>query len=211
MGPDGALYIADWYDINLSHTNPKNRSQWYAPSRDDGRILARDRHGSEVVRQAADTGWAQLASREVAALLNHPNEWYRREAWRILGERRDGRWSRPQAKVRRRVGRDGRPRALWAIDLCGGFDDAFADRTLGNPAEYVPRLDGPPAGGRAARLEEDGRRALAGWRSRIRACRPQPVGRDSQAAARGGGALPIVSAELLEHDRRRRPTRTYRF
>src|SRR5262249_62127534 len=38
VGPDGALYIADWYDVNLSHSNPKNRAQWYAPSRDDGRI-----------------------------------------------------------------------------------------------------------------------------------------------------------------------------
>src|SRR6266446_3998633 len=38
VGPDGALYVADWYDYNIAHTNPKDRSQWYIPSRDTGRI-----------------------------------------------------------------------------------------------------------------------------------------------------------------------------
>ncbi len=38
VGPDGALYIADWYDYNISHSTPKNRSQWYQPSRLDGRV-----------------------------------------------------------------------------------------------------------------------------------------------------------------------------
>src|SRR5262249_7365525 len=37
VGPDGALYIADWYDVNISHSDPKDRSKWYAPSKDDGR------------------------------------------------------------------------------------------------------------------------------------------------------------------------------
>src|SRR5262245_55783374 len=38
VGPDGALYVADWYDYNISHTDPKDRSKWYQPSRDTGRI-----------------------------------------------------------------------------------------------------------------------------------------------------------------------------
>ena len=38
VGPDGALYAADWCDVNISHTSPKDRSQWYPPSRKDGRI-----------------------------------------------------------------------------------------------------------------------------------------------------------------------------
>ena len=38
VGPDGALYVADWYDYNISHTDPKDRSKWYMPSRDTGRI-----------------------------------------------------------------------------------------------------------------------------------------------------------------------------
>src|SRR5262249_52690910 len=33
VGPDGALYVADWYDFNISHSNPQNRSEWYQPSR----------------------------------------------------------------------------------------------------------------------------------------------------------------------------------
>ena len=38
VGPDGALYVADWYDYNISHSDPKDRSKWYMPSRDTGRI-----------------------------------------------------------------------------------------------------------------------------------------------------------------------------
>ncbi|HZW33937.1 MAG TPA: PVC-type heme-binding CxxCH protein, partial [Isosphaeraceae bacterium] len=38
VGPDGALYVADWYDYNISHTDPKDRSKWYMPSRDTGRL-----------------------------------------------------------------------------------------------------------------------------------------------------------------------------
>src|SRR5665213_762282 len=31
VGPDGALYMADWCDNHIAHTNPKNISQWYKP------------------------------------------------------------------------------------------------------------------------------------------------------------------------------------
>ena len=50
VGPDGALYVADWYDYNISHTDPKDRSKWYKPSRDTGRHLARGAGGSEASR-----------------------------------------------------------------------------------------------------------------------------------------------------------------
>ncbi|HUE15809.1 MAG TPA: PVC-type heme-binding CxxCH protein [Planctomycetaceae bacterium] len=137
VGPDGALYLADWYDINLSHTNPKNRSQWYAPSRDDGRIFRVSAPGAKSFDKPR-TRLGALASRDVTALLNHPNEWYRREAWRILGERRDASVV-PALKQKFAAASDETAalEALWAIDLCGGFDEAFAERTLGHPAEYV--------------------------------------------------------------------------
>ncbi len=137
VGPDGGFYIADWYDINLSHTNPKNRSQWYTPSRDDGRIWRVAAKGEKPFDKPP-TPLNQLASAEVAALLNHPSEWYRREAWRILGERRDGSLV-PALKQKFFAASDevSALEALWAIHLSGGFDDAFAKRALGHRAEYV--------------------------------------------------------------------------
>lgn len=137
VGPDGALYIADWYDINLSHSNPKNRNEWYTPSRDDGRIWRVIGKGEKPFDKP-HTPLNQLASAGVAALLNHPNEWYRREAWRILGERRDTSLV-PALKQKFAAASDevSALEALWAINLCGGFDDAFALRALGHRAEYV--------------------------------------------------------------------------
>ncbi len=49
VGPDGALYVADWYDYNISHTDPKDRSKWYMPSRDTGRIWRVVPEGSRPV------------------------------------------------------------------------------------------------------------------------------------------------------------------
>jgi putative heme-binding domain-containing protein len=137
VGPDGALYIADWYDVNLSHSNPKNRSQWYAPSRDDGRIYRVSAKGGKSFEKPK-TRLNELTSHDVVALLNHPNEWYRREAWRILGERQDRSVvAELKQKLASASDETSALEALWAIHLCGGLDEAFAAQMLRHPAEYV--------------------------------------------------------------------------
>ncbi len=87
-GPDGALYLADWYDRNISHTDPKDRSQWYQPSRDTGRIWRVVPEGKHP-RAEFKKPLRDLKSDELVDLLRHRNNWYSREARRILGERRD--------------------------------------------------------------------------------------------------------------------------
>ena len=71
VGPDGALYVADWYDHNISHTDPKDRSKWYQPSRDTGRIWRVVPEGCEP---RADGKWplGKLSSDELVDLLKHP-------------------------------------------------------------------------------------------------------------------------------------------
>ena len=87
VGPDGSLYVCDWYDYNISHSNPKDRSKWYMPSIDDGRIW-------KVSGKGID-GWKlehplrQLSSHELIDLFAHRNEWFAREALVILDERDD--------------------------------------------------------------------------------------------------------------------------
>ena len=199
-GRTARLYIADWYDINLSHSNPKNRSQWYAPSRDDGRIFrVSAERGRSSFDQADGHVWGQLDIADVAALLNHPNEWYRREAWRILGERRD-RSIVPALEQKFAAASDevAALETLWAIDLCGGFDEAFAARALAHPARIRPRLDRATVGGQAGSLANDRRRARAAGQ-----IRSERVVRSQLACTAkrlpGTAALPIV-AELLDRD-----------
>ncbi len=87
-GPDGAVYIADWYDYNISHSSPKNRSEWYQPSRLDGRVWRVAPPSVPPVRAHAQD-LKLKSSRELVALLRHRNAWYAQQARRLLAERCD--------------------------------------------------------------------------------------------------------------------------
>jgi hypothetical protein len=81
VGPDGALYIADWCDIRMDHTDP--RDTWDKSCGRIWRVRARDsRPGSRV-------NLAALDSQELVQLLGDERKWYREHARRLLGERRD--------------------------------------------------------------------------------------------------------------------------
>jgi putative heme-binding domain-containing protein len=146
VGPDGALYIADWYDIHLSHASPVNRSQWYMPSRDDGRIWrvaakgdkSNARSRAAAASQPLGKPLEKMSSSDLLALLDHPNAWQRRELWPILGQRQD-RTLVPALEERFAAAKDEVTalEALWALFLSGGFDDAFAQRGLTHPAQSV--------------------------------------------------------------------------
>ncbi len=71
------------------------------------------------------------------ALLDHPNDWQRREARRILGERRDA----SVLPILRKAILDNKGRlaleSLWALYVSGGFDEAFAGKLLAHVNEDV--------------------------------------------------------------------------
>jgi len=84
-GPDGNIYIADWYDGQLAHTANYQGGM----DRERGRIyriraktpLSRDPKAS-VARDLS-----RLSSNELAKLLAHPNRWHRQTALRLLTDR----------------------------------------------------------------------------------------------------------------------------
>lgn len=148
VGPDGALYIADWCDKRANHVDPVNN--W---DRTRGRIY-KVQYGNKSVTSSS-SAWKvkvgkgerdlnKLTSQEVVELLSHPNDWYRREANRILAERRD-----PAVVpiLRKMVLPSGpgasamEPRrddhlaleALWALYVSGGFDEKVAMECLRHP------------------------------------------------------------------------------
>ncbi|MDG1894824.1 MAG: c-type cytochrome [Fuerstiella sp.] len=136
VGPDGGLYVADWYDYNISHSSPKNRSQWYQPSRADGRVW---RVAPEDLQPVASDQFdlASQSAEQLVKLLSHPNDWYARQARRLFAERRDQ--SIVPALEILLSSHDQRLalQALWSIHVSGGFDEAFAEKTLNSPHEYV--------------------------------------------------------------------------
>lgn len=136
VGPDGALYVADWYDFNISHSNPQNRSEWYQPSRFDGRVW---RVAPPDLKPVPSDSFdlSTRSSAELVAFLTHSNDWYARQARRLLAERRD-RSVAPQ--LRELLDSDDQRTALeglWSLDVTGAFDAALAQQTLASPHEYI--------------------------------------------------------------------------
>jgi len=129
-GPDGAVYVADWYDMQINHY--RNHEGQIDPN--SGRIYRLRAKGARPVK-AADM--KKLSTPELIKLLGDDNRWVRETALRLIGDRKD-RSVIPQlaALMRKETGQLALE-PLWALNLSGGFDDAVAAEGLGHPDAYV--------------------------------------------------------------------------
>jgi putative heme-binding domain-containing protein len=123
LGPDGAVYIADWCDAQIAHT----RNQEGQIDKSNGRIyrlVAADGHS----KTPGDLG--KLPSSELIAMLQHPNRTIRHLALRLLGDRNDKSIVAPLRE--RLLARDGNGwlECFWALHLSGGLDEAMASACL---------------------------------------------------------------------------------
>ena len=80
-GPDGNVYLIDWYDQQACHNN--NPGIW---DRTNGRIYKVSYRGTKPVQPDL----AKLSDKELAALQSNANDWYVRHARRLLQERKAG-------------------------------------------------------------------------------------------------------------------------
>ena len=197
IGPDGALYVADWYDFNISHSSPKNRSEWYQPSRGDGRVW-RVAPPDAAPITAGSFDLSKSSSSELIALLSHPNAWYARQARRLFAERRDASIVPQLRKQLHDIDQRLALQALWSIHVSGGLDDALAQELFESPHEYVRAW--------TVRLLGDAREVSPQLQSEL----VQLAGGESSVVVRSqlactakrltaDSALPIV-AELLKFD-----------
>lgn len=132
-GPDGAVYFADWYDMRINHVDPVDN--W---DRTNGRIYRLEPKESRVRGQGSELQGplSKRSSKELVELLGHPNDWYRREARRLLAERRDASVIpalREQLQRRSWLALQ----ALWALYVSGGFDESVALELLKHPNDDV--------------------------------------------------------------------------
>jgi putative membrane-bound dehydrogenase-like protein len=129
VGPDGSLFVADWYDKRANHVDPIDN--W---DKTNGRVYKIEYKGTKPVK---DLALSKLSSLELVGLLSHPNDWYHREARRILAERRDPSVF-PGLRQTIRERKDQLAlEALWALYVCGGFDDIVAATLLTHPNDDV--------------------------------------------------------------------------
>ncbi len=128
VGPDGALYLIDWYDAQACHLNDPGR--W---DRSNGRLYRVSYGPNEPV--AVDL--PALPSEKLVALQLHANDWWVRRARLVLQERGPDKevhaWLRSILRHNRES--DRRLRALWALHATGGLDEQLALSVLADRDE----------------------------------------------------------------------------
>ncbi|MFN0069731.1 MAG: PVC-type heme-binding CxxCH protein [Limisphaerales bacterium] len=167
-GPDGAVYLADWYDARITHLDP--RDNW---DRARGRVYRLKAAGAPAEQPE---NLLTLPTDALLARLAHPNRWQRWTAVRVLAERRD---PAAVAPLRALLAGERTPpalEALWTLHQLDARDAATSERALGHPDPAVRAW--------AVRLAGD-RRASA----------PPGVFQTFLALA-ANGASPVVASQL---------------
>ncbi|MDE2641477.1 MAG: c-type cytochrome [Verrucomicrobiota bacterium] len=190
-GPDGAIYVCDWYDDQVNHY--RNHEGRIDPK--NGRVYRLRAKGSQPV-QPFDL--AKRTTAELIGLLLRDDKWHRQTALRLLADRGDAA-ALPVLKtmLRDELGQAA-IEALWAINLCGGFNPEFAGETLKHTNPHVRSWTVRLLGDEKI-VPEATAVALAGLAKR----EPHVEVRGQLAATAKrlsvGHALPIIR-ELLGHD-----------
>lgn len=139
FGPDGCLYIADWYNKIVSH----NEVPTTHPDRDKshGRIW-RVRHKSQKPREIPN--FYEVPTNELVGYLKSPSIWAKRAAWHQISDR-------PIAETRPLAGElvslvsDGsqdeltRIMALWSLEGIRHYDHKLMETLLRSPLDDLRR------------------------------------------------------------------------
>lgn len=80
LGPDGAIYIADWHDFSINHWKNYQGNMDAA----SGRVW---RLKAKTSKPVEPFDLAKQTDEQLIVLLNHPNRWWRETASRVLGQR----------------------------------------------------------------------------------------------------------------------------
>jgi len=125
-GPDGNVYLIDWYDKQACHVG-SNVQAW---DRSNGRVFKICYREAKPLHQPVDL--QQCSAAELVKYQLHPNDWYARHARRILQERfaegqraaAPGSWdkvNRPLIEMAtKNPDETRRLRALWALYAVAG-------------------------------------------------------------------------------------------
>ena len=191
-GPDGAVYIADWYDSRLSHVDPKDT--WHKSS---GRIYRL--RGKDVNTVIPKFDLSKLTNAELIKKLGDKNKWFRQQALLQFANRKDRSTVPMLTSILKGNSSDLALEALWAINLSGGFNDDLASIALEHPNQYVREW--------TVRLIGDKRKISSGIAQKLAiiAAKESSSSVRSQLAATakrlpGIYAIPIVKNLIKYHD-----------
>ncbi|MDR3634225.1 MAG: DUF1080 domain-containing protein [Isosphaeraceae bacterium] len=129
-GPDGNVYMIDWYDKNQCH---------------HGNVDGHDRTNGRIFKvsygdaKPAKLDLQKLSSNELVGLQAHPNVWYARHARRILQERGRDQVNTQLLEKLATTHADERIRlrALWALHSIGASLDRLWDLDRSQPNTFL--------------------------------------------------------------------------
>ncbi len=124
LGPDGALYVADWHDRRTAHPDPD--ADW---DRTNGRIFAVTTRGAKPVSDH-DRNLTVRTNDQLVDLLKHPNVWYRCKARRLLAERRAADVAAKLQDIVAASRGTSALEALLALHGCAGLDEPTTEALL---------------------------------------------------------------------------------
>ena len=194
LGPDGALYVCDWYDRQVNHY--RNHEGQVDPT--NGRVYRLRATGT---RPGPMPSWAGLDAKAWVGKLGDGNRFVRQTALRMLADQQDPGVVAALEGLLESPANGGvnvRLEALWALCQLGWMNAARAEKLMGHPDPQV-RLwtvrwagdEGHVAGGVAARMT-----ALAGTEGDVEVRAQLACTARRMKAAEG---MPVVRT-LMMHD-----------
>ncbi len=133
-GPDGAVYTIDWCDQQHCHTPVEEK--W---DRSNGRLY---RVSWAATYKPVKVDLTAMSDVQLAGLQTHADDWYRRQARRLLMERAAGGGIKDEAVAALKTllgNADGTVvlRGMWALHQCGKLEKSHLITTAAHPSEIV--------------------------------------------------------------------------
>jgi putative membrane-bound dehydrogenase-like protein len=160
VGPDGALWVGDWYDKYPCYQNA--RADPEGVDRAHGRIWRVVWTGKEPGKKVPSRpdvkmDLAKLTSRDLVKLLAHDNVWHRRTAQRLLTERRDNTvMGELQKLLMNGSSLDARLAAFWTLHTSGHLTDDTLVKASGDREPAIRAWTARFVGERRVASQEDG-------------------------------------------------------
>jgi putative membrane-bound dehydrogenase-like protein len=147
LGPDGSIYLADWYDTRLSHVRPVD--DWHKTS---GRIYRVRAAGERRAMKPFDLH--KESAEELLSRLSDANRWMRKQAVLEIGWRRLEELIPQLSDIILTEGDARALDALFALDQLNALTEAQAVALLHHADAYVRRWTVKIIGERGGRWRE---------------------------------------------------------